>query len=236
MPVSGLDALVSRLGARLDDPVVLAPALRHRSWCAENAGHESNERLEFLGDSVLGLIVSDHVYRAYPTMSEGELTDVRKAVVNSVTLAEVAVELDLGDHIALGKGEEASGGREKPSILADTLEALIGAIYIAAGLDHAAEVVLALLAGRIAAAVAVGPGGQDHKSRLQELVARQYASAPRYEVVATGPDHARTFDVTVFVGDAARGEGHGRSKKQAEQVAARNACAAITAEMEAVDA
>ncbi len=224
------------MGARLDDPLVLATALRHRSWCAEHAGHESNERLEFLGDSVLGLIVSDHVYRANPTMSEGELTDVRKAVVNSVTLAEVALELDLGAHISLGKGEEASGGRDKPSILADALEALIGAIYIEAGADHAAEVVVSLLADRIAAAVAEGPGGQDHKSRLQELVARQYASAPRYEVVATGPDHARAFDVTVYVGDVARGEGHGRSKKQAEQVAARNACVAITAEMEAVDA
>jgi ribonuclease-3 len=208
----------------------------HRSWCAEHPGHESNERLEFLGDSVLGLIVSGHVFRAYPTMSEGELTDVRKAVVNSITLAEVAAEHELGAHILLGKGEEASGGRDKPSILADCIEAVIGAVYVTCGFAHAAGMVIDLLADRIALAAADGPGGQDHKSRLQELVARHFTGAPRYEVLAEGPDHARTFDVTVFVDGVARGHGGGRSKKQAEQVAARDAWLALTAEMEAVDA
>jgi ribonuclease-3 len=204
----------------------------HRSWCAEHAGHESNERLEFLGDSVLGLIVSDHVFQSYPALSEGELTDVRKAVVNSITLAEVAHELDLGTHVLLGKGEQASGGRDKPSILADALEAVIGAIYRARGFDAAADVVIGLLGDRMAAAEADGPGGQDHKSRLQELVARHFQDVPRYEVVADGPDHARTFNVDGIP----RGSGQGRSKKQAEQVAARDACAALTAELEAVDA
>ena len=111
---------------------MLAPSLVHRSWCAENPGHDSNERLEFLGDAVLGVIITDHAFHAYPDLSEGELTDVRKAVVNAVTLAEVADELNLGDYLLLGKGEEQSGGREKPSILADALEAVLGAVYVAA--------------------------------------------------------------------------------------------------------
>src|SRR5690606_31707743 len=137
VPVDHLDELARRLGVELDDPEVLAPALVHRSWCAENPGHESNERLEFLGDAVLGLIITDHAFHAYPDLSEGELTDVRKAVVNAVTLAEVADELGLGEYLLLGKGEEQSGGREKPSILADALEAVLGAVYVAAGMEEA---------------------------------------------------------------------------------------------------
>jgi ribonuclease III len=199
---------------------VLAPALVHRSWCAENLGHDSNERLEFLGDAVLGVIITDHAYHAYPALSEGELTDVRKAVVNAVTLAEVADELDLGRHLLLGKGEEQSGGREKPSILADALEAVIGAVYLDAGWGGAAEVVLGLLGDRIAEAAA-GPGGQDYKTRLQELSARRLQDVPTYLVVDDGPDHAKRFFATVVVGGSPRGKGEGRSKKQAEQAAAR---------------
>jgi ribonuclease III len=211
---------------------VLSSALVHRSWCAENPGHDSNERLEFLGDAVLGLIITDHAYRAYPTLSEGELTDVRKAVVNAVTLAEVADELDLGDHLLLGKGEEQSGGREKPSILADALEAVLGAVYVAAGMPEAHDLVLRLLGARVAEAHAGGPGGQDYKSRLQELSARHFDEAPKYETVAEGPDHARRFHVTVAVGGIPRGTGEGRSKKQAEQVAARDAYATLMAKLE----
>jgi ribonuclease-3 len=227
--------LAARLGVPLSDPAILAGALVHRSWCAENPGHESNERLEFLGDAVLGLVVTDHVYRAYPALTEGELTDVRKAVVNSVALAEVAAELDLGDHVVLGKGEELSGGREKPSILADALEAVFGAVYLDAGYDVARDLVVELLGTRIASAEAEGPGGQDHKSRLQELVARRYAAAPRYDTIAEGPDHARSFKVTVFVGGEARGVGEGRSKKQAEQAAARNAWRTLAADVPVAD-
>jgi ribonuclease-3 len=210
---------------------VLAPALVHRSWCAENLGHDSNERLEFLGDAVLGVIITDHAYHAYPALSEGELTDVRKAVVNAVTLAEVADELGLGRHLLLGKGEEQSGGREKPSILADALEAILGAVYVSAGMSTAHDLVLRLLGARVAEAHAGGPGGQDYKSRLQELAARNFDEAPRYETLAEGPDHARRFHVTVMVAGKPRGTGDGRSKKQAEQVAARNAYTTLVAEV-----
>jgi ribonuclease-3 len=208
----------------------------HRSWCAENPGYESNERLEFLGDAVLGLVITDHAYRAYPELSEGELTDVRKAVVNAVTLAEVADELGLGNHLLLGKGEEQSGGREKPSILADALEAVIGVVYVAGGLLQAHDLVLRLLGSRVAEAHAGGPGGQDYKSRLQELAARHFGEPPRYQTDAEGPDHARRFHTTVLVSGLARGNGAGRSKKQAEQVAARDAYATLVAELEEQDA
>jgi ribonuclease-3 len=236
LPVPGLDELAKRLGVTLVSPEVLAPALVHRSWCAENPGHDSNERLEFLGDAVLGLIITDHAFHAYPTLSEGELTDVRKAVVNAVTLAEVADEMDLGAHLLLGKGEEQSGGREKPSILADALEAVLGAVYVSAGTQEAHGLVLRLLGTRVAEAHAGGPGGQDYKSRLQELTARHFDEQPRYETLAEGPDHARRFHVTVAVAGVARGTGDGRSKKQAEQVAARDAYTTLMAQLETDDA
>jgi ribonuclease-3 len=210
--------------------------LVHRSWCAENPGYDSNERLEFLGDAVLGLVITDHAFHAYPQLSEGELTDVRKAVVNAVTLAEVADELDLGRHLLLGKGEEQSGGREKPSILADALEAVIGAIYVSLGLRAAYELVVRLLLSRLSEAQAGGSAGQDYKSRLQELVARHFDEPARYETEAEGPDHARRFHVTVSIGGRQRGLGDGRSKKQAEQIAARDAYAALVAEFEVGDA
>lgn len=192
----------------------------HRSWCAEHPGHPSNERLEFLGDAVLGLIVTDCLYRAHPDLEEGALTDLRKTVVNSVTLAEVAEGLGVGEHLLLGKGEELSGGREKPSILADAMEAIIGAAYLDQGLEGATALVLEVLGDRIASAQA---DGADHKSRLQELAAHRFSSVPRYEVETTGPDHARTFYVTVTIDGETHGTGVGRSKKQAEQAAARAA-------------
>lgn len=182
---------------------------------------------------MLGLVVTDHVFHTYPALTEGELTDIRKAVVNSVTLAEVAVELELGDHVLLGKGEEQSGGREKPSILADAVEAILGAVYVNAGFDAARDVVIHILGERVREAEAQGPGGQDHKSRLQELVAHEFTSSPpRYETEADGPDHARSFRVTVYIGGVARGVGEGRSKKQAEQAAARAAVVALTNEVD----
>jgi len=186
----------------------------------------SNERLEFLGDAVLGLIVTDHIFLTYPDLPEGELAKVRATVVSAATLAEVAAELELGDAILLGKGEDASGGREKPSILADALEAVIGAVYLDGGWSAASDLVLGLLGERIAGAAA-GPGGQDYKTRLQELAARHFEELPRYDVADEGPDHAKRFFATVFIAGASRGVGEGRSKKQAEQAAARAAWAAL---------
>jgi ribonuclease-3 len=191
----------------------------HRSWCAEHEG-ASNERLEFLGDAVLGLIVTDHIFRTYPALPEGELAKVRATVVSAAALAEVALELDLGDAILLGKGEDASGGREKPSILADATEAVIGAVYLDGGWPAASDLVMDLLGERIAAAAA-GPGGQDYKTRLQELAARELEALPSYDVVDEGPDHAKRFFATVSLNGREYGTGEGRSKKQAEQAAAR---------------
>ncbi|MEO6317424.1 MAG: ribonuclease III [Acidimicrobiales bacterium] len=219
LPVPRLAQLVERLGLDFA-PDLLAPALVHRSWCAEHAGHPSNERLEFLGDSVLGVVVTDHVYRVYPDLDEGALTEIRKTVVNSVALAEVAEGLGVGEHLLLGRGEELSGGREKPSILADAMEAIIGATYLVTGLDGATRLVLGILGARLATAQT---DGADHKSRLQELTAALFSLPPRYEVEATGPDHARKFFVTATVDGIAYGRGEGRSKKQAEQAAARAA-------------
>ncbi len=219
----GRARLIEALGYEPADDALLAQAFAHRSWCAEHAGFDSNERLEFLGDSVLGFVVADHVYRAESGLDEGALTDVRKAVVNSVCLAEVAIELDLGAHLRLGKGEEASGGREKPSILADAMEAVLGAVYLDGGLDAVTDLVLRLLGERIDTAIEAGGANQDHKSRLQERLAEVTASVASYEFEASGPDHAREFTVTVSVDDRELGVGVGRSKKQAEQQAARAA-------------
>ena len=192
---------------------------------------ESNERLEFLGDSVLGLIVTDHIFRTYPDMPEGELAKVRAAVVSAAALAEVAIELELGEAVLLGKGEDASGGREKPSILADALEAVIGAVYIEGGWDAAERLVLDLLVERIVEA-SEGPGGQDDKTRLQELTARELTELPRYRLTDEGPDHAKRFFAEVRIRGEVRGRGEGRSKKQAEAAAARDAWEALRIELD----
>lgn len=224
----------ARLLARLDyeptDVSLFEQAFNHRSWCAEHAEDQSNERLEFLGDSVLGFVVADLVYRRQHELDEGALTDVRKAVVNAVCLAEVAIELDLGDHLRLGKGEEASGGREKPSILADAMEAVLGAVYLDGGIEAASDLVDHLLGDRMQAAIDNGGRNQDHKSRLQELLAATSGTTARYLFEATGPDHARHFTATVSADNRDLGVGTGRSKKQAEQQAARAALATLESE------
>ncbi len=227
-------ALAARLLWSVTDEQLLVHALRHRSWCAENPGGESNERLEFLGDSVLGLIVTAHLFRTYPDIPEGELTKVRASVVNSAALAEVAAELDIGPALMLGKGEDQSGGREKPSILADATEALIGAIYIDRGWAAAETSVMALFGSRIEEAAA-GPGGQDYKTRLQELCARCFDQLPRYVLTDEGPDHAKEFEATVCIRGEAHGSGRGRSKKQAEQAAARQAWERLTADAQGAE-
>jgi ribonuclease-3 len=212
--------LIERLRRPFQDPELLARAVAHRSWCAEVPGNLSNERLEFLGDAVLGLVVTDYLYRTYPDLPEGQLAQVRASVVNAEALAEVAEEIGLGSDLLLGKGEDASGGREKPSILSDAMEAVIGAVYIDGGWDAAAELVMRLLGDRIVEGAA-GPGGHDFKTRLQEFSARVYDELPRYHHVSEGPDHAKRFAATVSVNGTAVGRGEGRSKKQAEQAAAR---------------
>ena len=171
---------------------------------------------------MLGLVVTDHLYRRYPDLPEGELAKVRAALVSSEALAELAESIGLGDAILLGKGEDASGGREKPSILADAMEAVIGAVYIDGGWEAAADLVMSLLGTRITEAAA-GPGGHDYKTRLQEMAARDLDVVPRYAVADEGPDHAKRFFATVSLEGRVRGAGEGRSKKQAEQAAARAA-------------
>jgi ribonuclease-3 len=203
----------------------------HRSWCAEHAGFESNERLEFLGDAVLGLVVTAHVYDEFASMPEGELAKVRSSVVSAATMAEVAVEVGLGEVLALGKGEDGSGGREKPSILADAMEAVIGAVYLDQGWAAARTLVLGLVGERIEAA-AEGPGGHDFKTQLQELAAREFEELPSYELRDEGPDHAKRFYATVYVAGREVGQGEGRSKKVSEQAAARAAWSRLSGELE----
>ena len=181
---------------------------------------------------MLGLVVTDYLFRTYPDLPEGELAKVRASLVNSEALAEVALALGLGRSLRLGKGEDQSGGREKPSILADAMEAVIGAVYLDGGWEAADALVMLLLADRIEEAAA-GPGGQDYKTRLQELAARYYDGLPRYEAVGEGPDHAKRFRAKVWVGGVLRGTGEGRSKKQAEQGAARAAWAALVEDLRA---
>lgn len=214
--------LENQLDHRFGDEELLRRALSHRSYCAEHPGHRSNERLEFLGDAVLGVVVTDRIFRDYPDLPEGELAKVRAAVVNADTLAREGRRLELGGYVLLGRGEEQSGGREKPSILADTVEAVIGAVYLDGGWDTVSELVLRLFGDRIAEA-AKGPGVHDHKTRLQELAVSVLDETPRYQVVDEGPDHAKEFMATVLLGGEARGRGTGSSKKQAEQEAAAQA-------------
>ena len=217
-----LSALQDRLGHRFEDPDLLVLALTHRSWCAENASEGSNERLEFLGDAVLGLVVTDHLYQRFPDLPEGELAKARAWIVSAASLAEVGAVLGLGEVVLLGKGEHHSGGREKPSILADAMEAVLGAVYLDGGLEPARRLVLDLVGARITEA-AEGPGGNDHKTRLQELGARRWEELPAYEVRDEGPDHDKRFFAVVRLGGEEWGRGEGRSKKQAEQAAARSA-------------
>ena len=227
--------LRERIAPYLHDEALLALALSHRSYCAENPGTESNERLEFLGDSVLGLVVTDHLYRESPGLAEGSLAKVRAAVVSTEALAPLAAKLDVGSAVRLGRGEESSHGREKQSILADALEALIGAVYLDGGFEAAGAFVMEVLGERIAESIAE-PGLDDHKTRLQELAAQLASELPRYHVADTGPDHAKHFIAEVFVGTERLGAGEGRSKKQAEQRAARAAALVLRERLAARDA
>ena len=226
-----LSQLSARLGYAFTDISLLETAMHHRSWNAENDGGESNERLEFLGDAVLGWVVADIVYTQHSDLPEGKLTDLRKSVVNANALAEVAVDLGIGEYLMLGKGEDTAGGREKTSILSDALEAVIGAVYIDAGPQATHDVVSALMGKRIVDAVG-GLDRLDAKTRLQELASKLEAHV-HYKVEDEGPDHEKMFFATVFVGDRELGYGEGKSKKAAEQVAAEIACDVLNSELPA---
>ena len=206
-------------------------ALTHRSFAYENGNLPTNERLEFLGDSVLGLVVTDALYRRHPDLPEGQLAKLRAAVVNMRALADIARLLELGRHIRLGRGEETSGGRDKSSILADTLEALIGAVYLEHGIEAGTLLVRRLVDPLLASSAELG-AGLDWKTSLQELTATHGLGVPDYAVDEEGPDHAKIFHAYVRVGGLVRGTGSGRSKKEAEQEAAATAFAAIGADLD----
>ncbi|MGH3348823.1 MAG: ribonuclease III, partial [Nocardioides sp.] len=208
--------------------------LVHRSWCAEHPGHPSNERLEFLGDSVLGVVVTETLYTTHPDLSEGRLAKLRAAVVNARALAEVGREIGLGEHVKLGRGEQATGGRNKASILSDTVEAVLGAIHLSGGFEASAPVVHRLFDPLIDAASALG-AGLDWKTSLQELSAEHSLGVPEYVIEDEGPDHMKTFTAQVRVGEELYGDGVGRSKKEAEQAAAETAYGEITDDLGAVD-
>ncbi len=228
------DELRDALGEPPLDPELLQLALTHRSFAYENGNLPTNERLEFLGDSVLGVVVTETLYRTHPDLSEGRLAKLRAAVVNARALAEVARAIGLGEHIHLGKGEEATGGRDKSSILSDTVEALIGAVYLSGGFDNAATVVHRLFDPMLESAAALG-AGLDWKTSLQELSALHELGVPEYVIEDDGPDHMKTFTARVRVADRLHGHGVGRSKKEAEQQAAESAYRTLSEELGPVE-
>ncbi len=210
--------LARELGVELPDDL-LTLALTHRSYAYENGGLPNNERLEFLGDSVLGVVVTEVLYRDFPDLAEGQLAKLRAAVVNAQALADVARSLDLGAYIRLGRGEETTGGRDKVSILADTMEAVFGAVFVHTGIETAKELIRGLFIPLIGQAAELG-AGLDWKTSLQEAAAAAGMGAPEYVVSHVGPDHAREFHARAIVDGGIVGEGKGRSKKAAEQLAA----------------
>ncbi|MPZ93308.1 MAG: ribonuclease III [Propionibacteriales bacterium] len=220
------DELREQLGVVDLDPELLERALTHRSYAYENGGLPTNERLEFLGDSVLGVVVTETLYRIHPDLSEGRLAKLRAAVVNARALAEVGRTLGLGSYVRLGRGEDSTGGRDKASILSDTVEAVIGAVFVDQGFVVAGDVVHRLFDPVIAAASEMG-AGLDWKTSLQELTANASLGVPEYLIDEDGPDHEKVFTARVRVGDGVYGRGTGRSKKEAEQQAAETAYRAL---------
>ncbi|WP_159798607.1 ribonuclease III [Puerhibacterium puerhi] len=219
-------ALLEKLGVHLD-PELLVLALTHRSFAHEAGGIPTNERLEFLGDTVLGLVVTEALYRRHPDLSEGELAKMRAATVSQRSLAAIARRLELGRYVLLGKGEVRTRGFDKDSILSDTVEALIGATYLSHGLETARELVHRLVDTTLDAAAGLG-AGLDWKTSLQEAAALRGFGAPVYEVTFEGPEHARVFHASVTAGPVL-GLGHGTAKKHAEQAAAEQAYRALQA-------
>lgn len=230
-PVVDRGPLIASLGVELTEEL-LTLALTHRSYAYENGGLPTNERLEFLGDSVLSIVVTERLYREHPDLPEGQLAKLRASVVNMHALAGVAASLGedgLGAHLYLGRGEEMTGGRTKASILADATEALIGAVYLELGLEAARVLVDRLFDGLLVGAPLLG-AGLDWKTSLQELTASSDLGVPEYRIDEDGPDHLKVFTATAVVGGRNLGAGEGRTKKEAEQKAAELAWRTLTAE------
>ncbi|HWM34639.1 MAG TPA: ribonuclease III [Pseudolysinimonas sp.] len=224
-PAEDRSALSEALGVVID-PALLGLALTHRSYAYEHGGVAHNERLEFLGDSILGQAVTVMLYRDNPDLDEGELAKRRASLVSSVALAEIAVHIGLGAHLMLGRGEELTGGREKASILADAVEALIGATYLSEGGEAATALVMRLIAPLMADPDRFG-AAMDPKTSLQELSTRLGKGLPQYAVTDSGPDHSKRFHATVLLSGSPIAEGDGTSKKQAEMAAALEAWALL---------
>jgi ribonuclease-3 len=225
---------VAGLAAALGEDIGAAAielAMTHRSYAYENGGLPTNERLEFLGDSVLGLVITEELFRRNADLPEGQLAKLRAAIVNARALAGVGRAIEIGRYLKLGRGEQASGGRDKSSIIADAVEALIGAFYLERGLEPTRALVLRLFAAALEDAANLG-AGLDWKTSLQELAAERSLGAPEYVVIESGPDHQKTFHARVVLGAAEVGEGRGNSKKEAEQVAAEQAWTALAADVQ----
>lgn len=220
--------IIERLGIDLD-PELLVLALTHRSFAHEAGGLPTNERLEFLGDAVLGVIVTEHLYTRQPDRPEGDLAKMRAATVSQRALAQIARELDLGRFVLLGKGELATGGQDKDSILCDTLEAIFGAVYLCHGLEPTRELIERLVGPTLTAAATLG-AGLDWKTSVQELAANRGLGVPSYVVAGTGPDHEKFFTAELVFDGVVWGRGEGTSKKIAEQEAAQVAYQALREE------
>jgi len=235
--LADLTGLEKRLGVHFKDRSLLEQALVHPSFVNENPapGLVSNERLEFLGDAVLGAAIAELLFEMEMRLSEGEMTQLKAALVKRDTLAGLASELALGDYLKLGRGEEASGGRRRPANLANALEAVVGAIFQDAGWEAARDFVTRILGPRLGQVVAAG-GFADYKSRLQELAQARFGITPTYRVIQdTGPPHQRHFTVEVRIGDEAWGVGEGPTKRGAEMEAARQALEGLSPGREALD-
>jgi ribonuclease-3 len=218
--------LTAALGVAID-PELLRRALTHRSYAYEHGGLPHNERLEFLGDAVLGIVITDHLYNAHPDLPEGRLAKLRASVVNMRALASLARRIGLGGYLLLGRGEEGTGGRDKSSILADTLEAVFGAVYLDHGIDEARAVIHRLFDAMLEEVAHAG-AGLDWKTSLQELTAERSLGVPEYVMSSTGPDHAKMFTAQALVAGELFAASTGRSKKEAEQLAAETAWRAIS--------
>jgi len=217
--------LLEQLGVSIEAEL-LELAFTHRSFAYEAGLTATNERLEFLGDSVLGMIVTEELYRKYPDLDESRLSPLRSGIVNMRALADIARSLSLGKYIRLGKGEEVTNGRDKNSLLADAFEALIGALYISTGFEKTSDCLLKLVSPTLNNAMALG-AGLDGKTALQELVASFGKASLEYQVAESGPDHDKSFEATAVVGGEAIATGIGKSKREAEQSAARSAFAIL---------